>query len=119
MVFIGRFRLFILLLFVIAVSFYGCSRRDTVTQDYFVGKWKSSKLETPVFLYRNGEWEIKNDSGAVLQYGIWEYKNKEIIWRFKTDRNLLRDVNPVLSVTPIEFKIQEVDKTITIFSKLD
>jgi len=97
----------------------GCTAKDKVNENNFVGKWKSSKLETPVYLYGNGEWEIKLDSGSVLQYGVWEYKNKNIIWSFKTDRGVLRDVNAVLSVSPREFKLSEADKTTTVFTKLD
>lgn len=105
----------------IATSFLlqGCSAKDKITENNFVGKWKSSKLEIPVYLYSNGEWEIKLDNGSVLQFGIWEYKDKNIIWSFKTEQNVLRDVNAVLSVAPREFRLSEADKTKTIFTRLD
>ena len=115
----GFFRWFLFLLVPTLLALQGCTARDKVTEINFVGKWKSSKLETPVYLYANGEWEIKLDSGSVLQYGIWEYKDKNIIWSFKTDRGVLRDVNAVLSLSPREFRLVEADKTVSVFTKLD
>lgn len=113
------FRLTVCLIFGLSFFLQGCSAKDKVSENNFVGKWRSSKLETPVYLYRNGEWEIKLDNGSVLQYGVWEYKDKNIIWSFKTDRGVLRDVNPVLSVSAREFRLAEADKTTTTFTKLD
>jgi hypothetical protein len=117
---IKHFKPVFILVFVAAFTLYGCSGRETFTEKNFVGKWKSSKLETPVYLYANGEWEIKPDDGAVLQYGVWQYQDKKIIWSFKqSDSHILHDVNPVLSATPQEFQVQENDRTITTFKKLD
>ena len=104
-----------------ALMLAGCSssHQETVTAENFVGKWQSSKLITPVYLYKNGEWEIKSTEGAVLQYGVWTFKNKQIIWSYKIDDNIGHDPNFVLSVTPREFKLRESDGKITTFSKLD
>lgn len=76
-------------------------------------------METPVYLYANGEWEIKTDDDGVLQYGIWELKNKQIVWSYKIGSSYGRDPNDVLSVTPREFRVEERDGAITTFSKLD
>jgi hypothetical protein len=96
-----------------------CSGRNNVTEDNFVGKWRSSKLETPLHLYKNGEWEIKKDDGAVLQYGIWQYRNQQIIWTFKMGPNVGHEANAVLLATPDKFQVREMDQSVTTFSKLD
>jgi hypothetical protein len=107
----------IFLFLTVAILFCtGCVK--TITEKNFVGKWKSSKLETPIYLYDNGEWEIKTNTGAVLQYGIWQYKAKKITWSFKMDSYIGHDVNPVLSSNLDEFKIQESDGATTTFTRL-
>ncbi len=95
----------------------GCSRETS--EEMFVGKWKSSKLETPLYLYDNGEWEIKTESGTVLQYGVWDYEAGEITWSYKWGSLVKDDVNPVLSATGTEFQVKESDGTTTTFIKLD
>lgn len=102
-----------------ALLLSGCADREDITEKHFVGKWKSSKLATPVYLYANGEWEIKTEEGAILQYGVWEYKGKRIVWSFKVDSQIGHDVNPVLSATLREFRLLEGDKTTTTFTRLD
>ncbi|OYT90437.1 MAG: hypothetical protein CFE43_18265 [Burkholderiales bacterium PBB3] len=96
----------------------GCSGRKAPTAASFVGKWQSSKLDTPVHLYSNGEWEIKKDDGSVLQYGVWEYKDGRIIWNYKMGSQIGRDVNIVQSVNATEFRLHE-DQAITTFKRLD
>ncbi|MBC7607984.1 MAG: hypothetical protein H7228_00165 [Polaromonas sp.] len=109
----------LLLAVVLSVIFLGaCSKREAVTGKTFVGKWQSSKLVTPLYLYENGEWEIKKDDGAVLQYGTWEYKDDQILWSFKVDSAVGHDVNPVLVATSKQFQLKESDQTITSFAKL-
>jgi hypothetical protein len=104
---------------VTALSFSGCSGRDAVTEKTFVGKWKSSKLATPLYLHANGEWEIKTEDGAILQFGVWEYKDEKIVWTYKIDSHIGHDANPVLSAKPREFRLRESDRTTSIFTKLD
>ena len=96
----------------------GCSQRPATTAESFVGKWRSSKLDTPIHLYSNGEWEIKKDDGAVLQYGVWDYQDGRIVWNFKMGGQIGRDVNTVQSVTPTEFRLHE-DQAITTFKRLE
>jgi hypothetical protein len=96
----------------------GCGH-ETTTEKNFVGKWKSTKLETPVYLYGNGEWEIMTEGGAILQYGVWQYENNKIRWSYKINSQIEYDVNAVLSVTPREFQVKEKDGTTTTFSRLD
>lgn len=141
---IKHLKLVLTLLFVAGFTLCGCSGRENITESSFVGKWKSSKSEAPVYLYANGEWEIKPDDGAVLEYGIWKYEGNYITWTFiqsdkqvlqvlhdanpvlyaaptdiQSKKQILHDVNPVISVTPREFRVQENDRTITTFKKLD
>jgi len=95
---------------------FGCS--ETASTKSFVGKWKSSKIMTPVYLYENGEWEICKDDGGVLQYGVWVYKDNTIIWTYKDGAQIGHDPNAVVSVTPQEFKVRERDSSITSFVRL-
>ncbi|WP_162086431.1 hypothetical protein [Sulfuriferula nivalis] len=94
-----------------------CSR-ETITAKSFIGKWKSTRLETPTYLYENGEWEIKTEDGVILQYGIWQYEHNKIIWIDKAGSGIETDANAVLSVTPQEFRVKENDGTTTTFSRL-
>lgn len=109
----------ILLLVSALCSLAACSGGKTFTEKSFVGKWKSSRAVTPVYLYENGEWEIKSEEGVVLQYGVWQLKDRSLLWTFKFGPNIGHDLNPILSVTPREFKIRESDKSTTTFTRLD
>ena len=100
------------------ISVAGCSKHPAPTTTSFVGKWHSSKLDTPIHLYSNGEWEIKKEDGSVLQYGVWEYKDDRIIWNFKMGSQIVRDVNRVQSVSLKEFRLHE-DQVITTFTRLE
>jgi len=95
-----------------------CGDRNKATHTTFVGKWKSSKLETPLFLYDNGEWEIKKEDGGVLQYGIWEYRDGRITWIVKLGSEIHRDVNAVVSANDKEFRLKEGTQ-VTVFNRLD
>ena len=96
-----------------------CSSGETYTQKSFVGKWKSSRATTPVYLHDNGEWEIKTDEGSILQYGVWQLKDGNIVWSFKVGTGVAHDINPVLSVTARQFKLRESDGSTTAFTRLD
>jgi hypothetical protein len=102
----------------IALMCTSCGR-ETTTEKNFVGKWKSTKLETPIYLYDNGEWEIKTEGGAILQYGVWQYEDRKIKWTYKVDSQIGHDVNAVLSATLLEFQVKEADGTTTTFSRLE
>lgn len=96
----------------------GCSRHAEINAKLFVGKWHSSRLATPLYLYENGEWEIKQDGGAVLQYGVWEYKDQRILWSYKLGKTIGHDANTVLAASAQEIRLQESDHSITVLSKL-
>ena len=95
-----------------------CSRQNQATPASFVGKWKSSKLTTPLYMYDNGEWEIKDDEGGILQYGVWQYQDGKIIWSIKLNGRISHETDSVLSVTPNEFQLRE-SSGVTAFSRLD
>ena len=73
---------------------------------------------TPVYLYENGEWEIRKDDGGILQFGIWTLKDNTIIWTYKNGSEIGYDPNAVVSVTAQEFKVRERDSSITSFVRL-
>lgn len=112
-----RFRKAFFLL-VLTGALTACGAKNTATHASFVGKWKSSKLETPLVLLDNGEWEIKQDDGAVLQYGLWEYRDGNIIWTVKSGGQIIRDVNAVVSAKDLEFRLREGTQ-VTVFNRLD
>ena len=106
---------------VILISLASCSHNEAqvTTEEAFVGKWHSTRSTVPIYLYGNGDWEIKTDEGKVLQYGVWQYKNNAIVWSHKAGGQIEHDVNKVLSVTPVQFQVKERDQSVTIFTKLD
>ncbi|MGB4062710.1 MAG: hypothetical protein WBK19_02675 [Azonexus sp.] len=94
----------------------GCER---IKASDFVGKWQSSRAVTPIHLAANGEWEIRRDDGTILQYGVWRYVDKKIIWSVKQGSRVIDDPTPVLTVERKEFKLQERDGATTVFQRLD
>ena len=117
---IKRHKPVLILLFVsVLYSLNACSDRQTFTEKSFVGKWQSTRASTPIYLYDNGEWEIKSDDGAVLQYGVWQLKGQNIVWSYKIDSSIGHDSNHILSVASREFKVRESDRSTTTFSRLD
>jgi hypothetical protein len=94
----------------------GCQR---ISERDFVGKWQSSRAVTPIHLAANGEWEIRQDDGTILQYGIWRYEDKTIIWSIKQGSRVIDDPNPVLAVERAEFRLKERDGTTTVFRRID
>lgn len=98
------------------VALAGCQRISTGD---FVGKWQSSRAVTPIHLAANGEWEIRQDDGTILQYGVWRYADQKIIWSIKQGSRVVDDPTPVLAVERKEFKLQERDGATTVFRRLD
>jgi hypothetical protein len=100
----------------LVVVLAGCQR---ISEGDFVGKWQSSRAVTPIHLAANGEWEIRKDDGTILQYGVWRYADKKIIWSIRQDRRIIDDATPVLAVEPKVFRVKERDGTTTVFRRLD
>ena len=95
-----------------------CSPSDAEKRQWLFGKWQSSRSTTPLHLYSNGEWEIRQDNGVVLQYGLWEYAGKQLVWTVKQGEEINRDINPVISLKPDAFALRENDQSITSFKRL-
>lgn len=112
-------KLVLAVMLMVFATLNGCSRSDALNEKYFVGKWKSSRVTTPVYLYENGEWEIKADDGSVLQYGVWQYKDNKIMWSFQIDNQMGHDTNVILSSSPKEFQLRENDRSVTTFTRLE
>lgn len=106
------------LLIVFLIFFYNITK-EKITDKNFVGKWQSSKLATPILMYENNEWEIKKGDGSVLQYGVWQYEEKQLVWSYQMGSDIGHDVDPVLEVEKNTFKVLEADKSITTFTRLD
>jgi hypothetical protein len=96
-----------------------CSGGETPGPKTFAGKWQSSRSTIPIYLYENGEWEIKRDSGEVLQYGVWHYQGQRIVWTFKAGDHVAHEANSVLSASDKEFRLRERDQSTTVFKRLD
>ncbi len=101
----------------IVVAALGCGS-GAKTAD-FVGKWQSSRLSTPLLMHSNGEWEVLREDGSTIQYGVWQYLHNELLWSFQQGGQLGHDANPVLSVSPKEFRLRERDGTTTVFRRID
>ncbi|MBS1141984.1 MAG: hypothetical protein H6R13_3437 [Proteobacteria bacterium] len=114
----NRFRLLALAL-VVGLGILYLAGGKRVSQQDFVGKWQSDRAVTPIYLAGNGEWELRKDDGTILQYGVWRYEGKQIIWSIKQGGRVIDDPNPVLSVTPAEFRLKERDGQTTVFKRLN
>lgn len=90
-----------------------------ISERDFVGKWQSSRAVTPIHLAANGEWEIRKDDGTVLQYGVWRYADKKMIWSIRQGNRVIDDPTQVLAVTHMEFRLKEQDGATTVFRRLD
>lgn len=113
----SRLKLFFLLLAVGLVVFFSLGGKRISEAD-FVGKWQSSRTNTPIHLAANGEWEIRTEEGRVLQYGLWRYADKKLVWTYKQGSQFFDDVNPVLSVESGAFSLRETNGTTTVFHRL-
>ena len=96
-----------------------CSGQPAPRHEQFVGKWKSSRLATPLHLHRSGEWEIRTDEDQVLQYGVWQLQDRRMVWSIKMDGRLNHDENAVLSVGQRRFELRERNGSVTVFERLD
>lgn len=101
-----------------ALLLFGLSGCKRTSERDFVGKWESSRSVTPIHLAANGEWEIRKEDGTVLQYGIWRYEDKKLIWSFKQGERVMDDPTVVLSVEAGKFSIRERNGATTQFTRL-
>lgn len=120
-VILGRYRAAwaLLIILVVVLPLQACSKSIAHPEKNFVGVWKSSRTNTPVNLYSNGEWEIKSDEGKVMQYGVWQLVGKDnIMWSYNDNGNIKHEVNAVLSIEGDEFKVRELDNSTTTFTRV-
>lgn len=86
----------------------------------FVGTWKSSRITTPIVLMDNGEWEIRDAEGAVLQFGLWRVDGQSLVWTIRNlDERLTDDANTIVSAEPRRFVLRERDGSMTTFDRQD
>ena len=97
----------------------GCTAKTEPGRESFVGKWKSSRLATPLELHENGDWEIKTGDGSVLQYGVWQLEGRRMIWTIKLNGSVRQEANAILSVGQRQFELRELDGAVTRFDRLD
>lgn len=99
----------------------GCNTRskpDPYAAGNFVGEWQSTRTNTPILMLDNGEWEIRASDGTMLQYGVWSYHRRRIIWSHKNAGSYLHDTTPLLSYEQGRFVVEEADGTQTTFSRV-
>lgn len=105
---------------VVLVLLQGCSRSPAPNAEQFVGKWRSSRLASlPLTMSSNGEWEIKGEGDADLQFGVWRVEGQRMLWTIRIDGRVIHDVNTILKVEPQRFELREADGSITQFNRLD
>lgn len=107
------------LLVLVLILQLGCSPPNLVDRKFFVGVWISSRLSLPLHLYENGEWELLKDDGSVLQYGVWDYRQNEILWHYKYGGQVHRDSTTVLSANSRAFQLRERNGDKTTFVRQD
>lgn len=103
---------------VAAVLLVGMAACQRIHERDFIGKWQSSRAVTPIYLAANGEWEIRRDDGTVLQYGVWRYADRQLVWSIQQGARILDDPTAVLAMTRDQFKLQERDGSTTVFQRL-
>jgi len=84
----------------------------------FVGDWQSSRAVTPLHLAANGEWELRQADGSVLQYGLWRVEGKTLVWSVRQGERVIDDPTPVLKVKRDTFSVRERDGATTVFRRL-
>lgn len=106
----------VLLAGVFAFGLVACKK--AISEKDFVGKWQSTRTNTPIHMGANGEWEIRAADGHVLQYGLWRFADQKLIWSVKQEGKLVDDPNPVLTMAPTEFSVQELNGSTTVFKRV-
>lgn len=103
----------------LALQSVGCSGQAVPDAASLAGTWKSSRLATPLHLHANGDWEIKADDGAVLQYGVWRLEGRQLVWFIRLNGGLVREANGLVSFGPQRFELRELDGSVTRFDRLE
>ncbi|MBF1165342.1 MAG: hypothetical protein HXL68_09890 [Dechloromonas agitata] len=69
-------------------------------------------------LAANGEWELRQADGSVLQYGLWRVEGKTLVWSVRQGERVIDDPTPVLAVERDMFSVRERDGATTVFRRL-
>ncbi|MBH9552474.1 hypothetical protein [Inhella gelatinilytica] len=84
-----------------------------------MGRWKSSRLSSPLVLTDKGEWEILSDEGKALQFGLWRLEGAHLVWTVRAPNGgLTHDPTPILIAEPERFAVRERDGSVTTFVRL-
>lgn len=101
-----------------ALSLAACGKK--LEAKLFVGKWKSSRLSTPLVMSADGDWEIRTEDGTVLQYGVWQLEGERLMWTIRYPGGKVEhDDTAVLSVDKKAFAVRERDGSRTSFTRID
>lgn len=106
-------------LVLVAAGTYWLLRHDAASEPTtFVGKWESSRSKTPTYIFANGEWEIRRGESKAIEYGVWRLERGNLIWTYKNHSGYQDDINPVLSANRDQFKLREMNGTVTTFVRI-
>jgi len=87
-------------------------------RDYFLGTWKSSICEGTIINKEDGTWQAYGDDGKLRMSGTWSIKGDRLIDTFDHMSENFKEVLPILSVNENEYMLQEMDGSITIFTRV-
>lgn len=97
-----------------------CSRQAEPLAQEFVGTWRSSRMvSAPVVLMSTGEWEIRSDTGNVMQHGVWRLERGTIVWTVRAGGHIESDRNPIVAWAERSFRLREADGSVTTFDRLE
>jgi hypothetical protein len=105
---------------VLALSIAGAlgACQKALQPEQFVGRWKSSRLGSTLLMSSQGEWELRDTSDRVLQYGVWQLRDRTLVWSVRLDGRLQHDPNAIVDLSPTMFQLRERDGSITRFDRL-
>lgn len=102
----------------VLLALLGLAACQRISERDFVGDWQSARAVTPLHLAANGEWELRQADGAVLQYGLWRVEGKTLVWSVRQGERVIDDPTPVLAVERDRFSVRERDGATTVFRRL-
>jgi hypothetical protein len=86
--------------------------------DYFLGTWKSSICEGTIINKEDGTWQAYGDDGNLRMSGTWSIKGNRLIDTFDHMSENFKEVMPILSANENEYMLQEMDGSITTFTRI-
>jgi hypothetical protein len=113
----GAAKMLLVIVAAVGLLYWTFGRNSVPEPASLVGRWQSTRTQTPVYLHANGEWEIRREE-KVLQYGVWRLERGSLIWTYKDGSGYRDDINPVLSTGRDRFQIRETDGSVTTFTRI-